>query len=135
MKTYYTEEDKYIRAKKRVENIKGFYANLFRIITIIISVIATYYLQKKLGKKEIKKSTLWKNINSDFNTLVSNLSNSKISTIDKNKDYLLKLLTEEIVKRYVYREGLYDYYKSYDPEIKSATDILSNLSAYTDYLR
>lgn len=44
----------------------GFYANLFRIITIIVSVMATHYLQKKLGKKEINKATLWKNSNSDF---------------------------------------------------------------------
>jgi len=44
----------------------GFYANIFRTITIIVSVIATYYLHKKTGKKEINKTTLWKNSNSDF---------------------------------------------------------------------
>ena len=75
------------------------------------------------------------NITSDYNTLFSNLNKSKTSAIDDNKNYLMSLLTEEIVKRYVYREGLYDYYKSYNPEIKTATGILSNLSTYTDYLR
>jgi carboxyl-terminal processing protease len=75
------------------------------------------------------------NINADYNTLISNLEQSKTKTIDDNKDYLLKHLTEEIVKRYVYREGLYEYYKTYNPEIKAATGILSNLSTYTDYLR
>ena len=35
MKTLYTEEDKYIRAKKRVENIKGFYANLLAYCLVI----------------------------------------------------------------------------------------------------
>lgn len=75
------------------------------------------------------------NITTDYNTLFSNLNKSKTSAIDDNKNYLMSLLTEEIVKRYVYREGLYDYYKSYNPEIKTATGILSNLSTYTDYLR
>ncbi len=44
----------------------GFYANLFRIITIMVSVMATFYLHKKLGKKEINPSTMWKNSNADF---------------------------------------------------------------------
>ena len=55
--------------------------------------------------------------------------------MDKNKDYLLKLLTEEIVKRYVYREGLYDYYKTHDAVIKKASEILSNSSTYIGYLK
>jgi len=43
-------------------------------------------------------------------------------------------LTDEIVKRYVYREGLYEYYKTHNEEIKTATDILSNPSKYNRYL-
>jgi hypothetical protein len=35
MKTFYREEDKYIRAKKRVDNIKGFYSNLLSYCLII----------------------------------------------------------------------------------------------------
>ncbi|MBK5207902.1 MAG: 2TM domain-containing protein [Flavobacteriaceae bacterium] len=35
MKTYYTEEDKYIRAKKKVDNLKGFYSNLLSYCLII----------------------------------------------------------------------------------------------------
>jgi hypothetical protein len=35
MKTNYTEEQKYIRAKKKVENIKGFYANILSYIIVI----------------------------------------------------------------------------------------------------
>jgi carboxyl-terminal processing protease len=82
-----------------------------------------------------REEGLEENITSDYNTLFSNLNKSKTSAIDENKSYLKTLLTEEIVKRYVYREGLYDYYKSYNPEIKTATTILSNHTTYTDYLR
>lgn len=74
------------------------------------------------------------NIEKDYNTLISNLNISKTTVIDENKDFLLKLLTEDIVKRYVYREGLYDYYKIHDSDIKKASEILNNQSKYQGYL-
>lgn len=77
-----------------------------------------------------KKEELNDNIEHDFNTLISNLNTSKTSVIDENKDYLLELLTEDIVKRYVYREGLYEYLEIHDTEIKKATNILSNPTTY-----
>ncbi len=82
-----------------------------------------------------KRESFDDDIKTDYNTLVSNLNQSKIKALDENKDYLLDLLTEEIVKRYVYREGLFDYLKTHDPEIKKATEIASSPSAYLEYLR
>jgi len=35
MKTNYTEENKYIKAKKRVDNLKGFYSNLLSYCVVI----------------------------------------------------------------------------------------------------
>nr|HMQ45627.1 peptidase S41 [Mariniflexile sp.] len=67
--------------------------------------------------------------------LLSNLKTSKINNIDQNKTNLMELLTEEIVKRYAYREGLYEYYKIHDAKIKKATEILGNPSTYLGYLR
>ncbi|MFY0712161.1 S41 family peptidase [Seonamhaeicola sp. NFXS20] len=74
------------------------------------------------------------NIEKDFNTLISNLNRSKEDIINENKNFLLDLLTEEIVKRYAYREGLYEYYKVHDPKIKKATEILNNTATYLGYL-
>lgn len=93
--------------------------------------------EKALNKafEASKNDGLDDNIKNDFNTLISNLNKSKISVIDENKAYLLELLTEDIVKRYVYREGLYDYYKIHDSEIKKATEILGNQSTYLSYLK
>ncbi len=84
---------------------------------------------------EAKTEDLDDNIKSDYNTLLANLNKSKLAGLDINKDYLLELLTEEIVKRYVYREGLYEYFKQHDPEIKKATEILGSPTAYLEYLR
>ena len=85
--------------------------------------------------KTATEENLNDNIETDFNTLISNLEQSKSEVIDENKRFLLEALTEEIVKRYAYREGLYDYYKIHDARIKKATEILSDSSAYFDYLR
>ena len=44
------------------------------------------------------------------------------------------LLENEIIKRYFYREGLYEYYLSHNKEIKTAVDILGNKGRYNSYL-
>lgn len=82
-----------------------------------------------------KLESLNDDIEKDYQTLLSNLKTSKNSAIDQNKTYLLELLTEEIVKRYVYREGLYDYYKIHNPDIKKASEILKNKNTYFNYLK
>lgn len=74
-------------------------------------------------------------INEEFRTLVKHLNASKINLLDDNKDFIVKQLTDEIVKQHVYREGLYEYYKIHDEPIKKATQILGNSVAYQDYLR
>ncbi|WP_136482730.1 S41 family peptidase [Cognatitamlana onchidii] len=81
-----------------------------------------------------KKEELNDNISKDYNTLITNLNTSKTLVIDENKDFLLSLLTEDIVKRYVYREGLYEYYKIHDPAIKKSMEILAKPTSYQSYL-
>ncbi|MHA7942427.1 S41 family peptidase [Formosa sp. 3Alg 14/1] len=92
--------------------------------------------EKALTKalESAKKEGLDDNIQKDYNTLINNLKTSKIEGIDENKAQLTSLLTDEIVKRYVYREGVYDYYKTHNPEIERATEILSNPTTYSGFL-
>lgn len=82
-----------------------------------------------------KNEELNDNINTEYNTLMAHLNASKTTVIDENKTYLLKLLTDEIVKQYAYREGLYEYYKTHDDNIKKATEILGKPSEYFGYLK
>ncbi|GAB1856456.1 S41 family peptidase [Flavobacteriaceae bacterium MHTCC 0001] len=74
-------------------------------------------------------------IQSNFEVLISNLKTSKDQAIDEHKDFIAKALTEDIIKRYAYREGLYEYYKTNDEHIKQSTQILGNTMTYMDYLR
>jgi carboxyl-terminal processing protease len=93
--------------------------------------------EKALNKafEEAKTDGFDDNIKNDYDTLISNLKQSKITELDNNKTYIIELLTEEIVKRYGYREGLYEYYKIHDSKIKKATEILGNPSIYMEYLQ
>ena len=92
--------------------------------------------EKSLAKvlEQAEMEDLDEAIKKDYNTLINNLSESKIKAIDDNKKQILGLLTDEIVKRHVYREGLYEYYKIHNLEIKKATEILANPSKYNGYL-
>ncbi|MGZ0015723.1 S41 family peptidase [Yeosuana sp. AK3] len=89
----------------------------------------------KQALEDAKNDGLDGAIQEKYDALVLALNRSKTSAIDVNKDYILQLLTEEIVKRYGYREGLYNYFKIHNPEIKKATQILGSPTAYLEYLR
>ncbi|PSG90315.1 S41 family peptidase [Aurantibacter aestuarii] len=82
-----------------------------------------------------KNEQLDDDIKKDYNALLKNIEASKLEAIDDNKSQLVNLLTEEIVKRYAYREGLYEYYKIHNEEIKTASAILQNPNTYNSYLK
>lgn len=73
-------------------------------------------------------------LSKDYNTLVANLNTIKNKAINDNKEQLISLLESEIVKRYFYREGLYEYFLTHNVEIKTATEILGNPNKYNGYL-
>jgi len=74
-------------------------------------------------------------INSEFKDLTASLQAYKNSAIDGNKTQLKSLITDEIIKRYFYSEGLYTYYTVNNSEIKKALSILNNPSQYAGILR
>ena len=74
-------------------------------------------------------------ISSEYNDLTEALQSYKSNAIDGNKTQLKTLLTDEIIKRYFYSEGLYTYYTANNTEIKKALDILNNPSQYASILR
>ncbi len=81
-----------------------------------------------------KNEEIEKAIDSDYSDLINALNTYKDKAIDANKPQLLSLLSDEIVKRYFYREGLYSYYVANNLEIQKGVEILKNPSNYLDYL-
>ena len=81
-----------------------------------------------------KEENINNTIGSEYSQLVKAIDNYKSSTIDANKAQLKSLLTDEIIKRYYYSEGLYEYYTANNPEIKKAIEILNNPNEYINIL-
>jgi carboxyl-terminal processing protease len=74
-------------------------------------------------------------INSEYNNLTAALQTYKSKAIEGNKTQLKALITDEIIKRYFYSEGLYTYYTHNNKEIKKGLNILNNPSQYAGILR
>ena len=74
-------------------------------------------------------------INSEYKDLTIALQAYKTNAIDGNKAQLKSLITDEIIKRYFYSEGLYTYYTANNEEIKKALSVLNNPSQYASILR
>ncbi|WP_430467122.1 S41 family peptidase [Winogradskyella ouciana] len=73
-------------------------------------------------------------INSEIDDLNNALNAYKTNAINANKPQLKSLLTDEIIKRYFYSEGLYQYYIANNPEINKAVSILNDTKQYTSIL-
>ncbi len=71
----------------------------------------------------------------DFRTLLADLEKSKLTAVGTYQKEIRKNLEDEIIKRYFYREGLYDYYLKHDEAILAATELLGNASKYRNLLK
>lgn len=74
-------------------------------------------------------------IQSEYQQLVLALQKSEETLIDKNKKEIKNLILDEIIKRYQYKEGLYQYYIKNNFEIKKSIDVLNNISQYNTILK
>ncbi|MEX0289850.1 MAG: S41 family peptidase [Flavobacteriaceae bacterium] len=74
-------------------------------------------------------------VEGSYKDLLNKIGQSKIAALDTYEMQLKKNLEDEIIKRYFYREGLYDYYLSSDEAILTATELLGNASKYEAILK
>ncbi|MFC5047779.1 S41 family peptidase [Aquimarina hainanensis] len=82
-----------------------------------------------------KKEKIYNTISQEYTSLLSAIEKSKEKGLDTYKSEIVTLLTDEIIKRYFYRKGLYSYYVNHNPEIAKGKEILSNLSDYKKILK
>ncbi len=81
------------------------------------------------------KSIFGAEIEENYRILLAEIGKSKITGLEKSQKELQKNLEDEILKRYFYREGLYDYYLTHDDAILTATELLSNDTKYKGILK
>ncbi len=71
----------------------------------------------------------------DSKKLLGTISKGKELALETFKTEIQKQLEDEIIKRYFYREGLYDYYLKNDTAIVTASTLLKDQSKYDSLLK
>jgi carboxyl-terminal processing protease len=88
----------------------------------------------ELALKEVmeqaKKENIDSNIKIQYDALLTSLQKAEEAEIDKSKTELMNLIKDEIIKRFQYKEGLYQYYTKNNSEIKRATQLLNTHAEY-----
>ena len=85
--------------------------------------------------EKAKKEKIDETILTEYNQLLVALQKSEEALLDKNQKEIKKLMLDEIIKRYQYKEGLYQYYIKNNFEIGKAKEILANASEYSKILQ
>ncbi len=84
--------------------------------------------------EKAKKEKIDAAITAQYDQLMSAIQKSEEALLDKNQKEIKKLILDEIIKRYQYKEGLYQYYTKSNPEIIKATNLLANKAEYSKIL-
>ena len=82
-----------------------------------------------------KREKIDESIISEYQQLLAALEKSQDILLDKNQKEIKNLITDEIIKRYQYQEGLYQYYLENNSEIKKAVSVLNNSTEYKSILK
>lgn len=89
----------------------------------------------KSTMEKAKKEQIDETITVQYNQLMAALQKSEEALLDKNQKEIKKLILDEIIKRYQYKEGLYLYYTKNNAEIAKANAILANPTEYKKILQ
>ncbi len=92
-------------------------------------------LALKATLEKAKKEKIDETIQAQYDQLMAALQKSEEALLDKNQKEIKKLILEEIIKRYQYKEGLFQYYLKNNVEISKATSILANPTEYNKILQ
>ena len=88
-------------------------------------------LEETINKEE---HLLGADVQNKYKDLLLAVNLGKVKALDTYDREIRKSLEDEIIKRYFYRKGLYDYYLNHDDAILAATALLSDSSKYKDIL-
>jgi len=84
--------------------------------------------------EKAKKEKLNETIAVQYDQLMAAVQKSEEVLLDKNQKEIKKLILDEIIKRYQYKDGLYQYYTKNNVEIIKAATLLSNTAEYNKIL-
>ena len=90
-----------------------------------------FHTALKTAEKEAYKEA----IEEHFTLFKKAVAKEKIQELEANKAEILERLTEEIVKRYYFKEGVFQQKLAFDPSIVQATELLHNTKEYSKLLK
>lgn len=90
--------------------------------------------EEKLFVDAYKKNNHQQKIEKQYIGLKKRLQQETIADIKENQDYLEVYIQDEIVSRYIYKEGVYKRKLKKDKVIKAAVDILNDSNSYSKIL-
>ena len=85
--------------------------------------------------KRAEDDDLQQDIQASYDQLIAAIGKAKQRELRSKKAEIKSLLSDEILKRYFYREGLYNYQIENNPEILEAVTVLRDQSRYRDILQ
>ena len=88
----------------------------------------------KAFEDQAKKENISNQIQTQITALQTALKNSQENEIEQNKIEIKRLITEDLIKRYQYQEGLYIYYTQNNATIKKALNVLNDKTLYNKTL-
>ncbi len=89
-------------------------------------------LEEQLNSDE---SLLGQDIQDKYRELLLAVNQGKIDALNTYKPIIGKKIADELIKRYFYRKGLYDYSLTHDAAILTATQLLNNKERYNSILQ
>lgn len=99
----------------------------------------TFDTETEVALKKVLESAQKENIETsikpEYQQLLTALQNSEEKQLTENKKEIKNLILDEIILRYQYREGLYQYYIKNNSEVKKSVSILENTSEYNTLLK
>lgn len=107
-------------------------------ITYLKSIDFEYQTQmekdfsKAFAQAEDKE--LQEKISDDYQSFMTKIKETKAQELNKNKAQIEQQLTDEILRRYFYEEGYYQYALDHNPEILKATNVLNDSKQYKHIL-
>lgn len=100
---------------------------------------ATFETKTEAEFKKAMETASAENLNGNaskgYSELLMAIQTEKFKELDKNKEEIINELSEEIIKRYYYAEGVYRQKAIYDNVILKAVSILNNEKEYNSLLK
>ena len=99
-----------------------------------LKIDTTFVIPQESLFKKAFLSAKENNISRAYNEITEKLAAYKFKEISNNKDIILELIRSEIIERYFYKEGVYQYNLKNDKTISEALSLLKNEEKYSEIL-